>query len=54
MAKPLVDDELWALIEPILPAPKPRHFRYPGRLPLVQPRGAQRDHFCAQDGHPLD
>ena len=34
MAKPLVDDELWALIEPILPAPKPRHFRYPGRLPL--------------------
>ena len=34
MAKPLVDDELWALIEPILPAPKPRNFRYPGRLPL--------------------
>jgi transposase len=34
MAKPLVDDELWALIEPILPAPKPRNFRYPGRKPL--------------------
>ena len=34
MAKPLVDDELWALIEPILPAPKPRHFRYPDRRPL--------------------
>ena len=34
MAKALVDDELWALIEPILPAPKPRHFRYPGRRPL--------------------
>jgi len=26
----LVDDELWALIEPLLP-PRPRRFRYPGR-----------------------
>ena len=34
MAKPLVDDKLWALIEPVLPAPKPRNFRYPGRKPL--------------------
>ena len=34
MAKPLVDDELWAEIEPILPEPKPRRFRYPGRKPL--------------------
>lgn len=31
MAKPLVDDELWTVIEPLLPAPKPRRFRYPGR-----------------------
>lgn len=34
MAKPLVDDELWAEIEPILPEPKRRRFRYPGRKPL--------------------
>ena len=31
MAKPLVDDELWAIIEPLLPEPKPRRFRFPGR-----------------------
>ncbi len=31
MAKPLVDDELWAVIEPLIPAPKPRRYRYPGR-----------------------
>src|SRR5512135_2483007 len=31
MAKPLVDDILWAAIEPLLPAPKPRRGRYPGR-----------------------
>jgi len=34
MAKPLLDDELWKLIEPLLPPPKPRRFRYPGRKPI--------------------
>lgn len=33
MAKPLLDDELWSIIEPLLPPPKPRRFRYPGRKP---------------------
>src|SRR3954447_21172166 len=33
-AKPwLVDDQLWALIEPLLPR-RERRFRYPGRKPL--------------------
>ena len=31
MAKPLVDDDLWAILKPLLPAPPPRRFRYPGR-----------------------
>jgi hypothetical protein len=31
MAKPIIDDELWALIEPLLLPAKPRRFRYPGR-----------------------
>ncbi|MGT2509207.1 IS5 family transposase [Cupriavidus basilensis] len=34
MGAPIVDDELWALIEPLLPAPKPRRKKYPGRLPV--------------------
>ncbi len=34
MAKPLLDDELWTLIEPLLPAPKPRRYRFPGRKPI--------------------
>lgn len=34
MAKPVLDDELWKLIEPLLPPPKPRRFRYPGRKPV--------------------
>ena len=33
MAKPILDDELWKLIEPIIPK-KPRRLRYPGRKPI--------------------
>src|SRR5436305_9173991 len=35
MAAPLLPDELWQRIEPLLPPPKPRRFRYPGRKPLT-------------------
>src|SRR2546427_12867058 len=34
MGKQILDDELWALIEPLLPPPKPRRFRNPGRKPV--------------------
>jgi hypothetical protein len=34
MPAPIIDGELWALIEPLLPPPKPRRKRYPGPLPL--------------------
>jgi transposase len=34
MVKPLVSDALWQRIEPLLPPPKPRGFRFPGRKPL--------------------
>ncbi len=34
MAKPLLPDALWERIKPLLPPPKPRRFRYPGRRPI--------------------
>jgi transposase len=34
MARPLLSDELWSLIEPLIPV-RPRRFRYPGRKPLA-------------------
>lgn len=34
MAKPLVSDALWERIEPLIPKPPPRRFRFPGRKPL--------------------
>ncbi len=30
----IIDDDLWTLIEPLLPAPKPRRKKYPGRMPV--------------------
>ena len=35
MAKPWRDDQLWSVIEPLLPPPTPRRVRCPGRRPLV-------------------
>jgi transposase len=34
MAKPLLPDALWQIIQSLLPPPKPRRFRYPGRKPI--------------------
>ena len=34
MAKPLLSDELWQRIEPLLPPQTPRRYRYPGRKRL--------------------
>jgi transposase len=34
MARPLLPDSLWNHIEPLLPPPKPRRFRFPGRKPI--------------------
>ena len=39
MAKPLVDDELWQAVEPLIPI-KRRRFRYPGAKPKVSNRQA--------------
>ena len=33
MAKPILDDQLWKIVEPIIPKKK-RRFRYPGRKPV--------------------
>jgi transposase len=50
MAKPLIDDELWAVIEPLLPAPKPRRFRYPGRKPIENRRALTGIVFVLKTG----
>lgn len=34
MAKPLLTEELWQILQPLLPPAKPRRFRFPGRKPI--------------------
>ena len=34
MSGRILPDELWNRIQPLLPLPKPRRFRFPGRKPL--------------------
>lgn len=50
MAKPLLDDKLWAIIAPLLPAPKPRRFRYPGRKPIDNRRALTGILFVLKTG----
>jgi len=35
MAKAILDDKLWTIIQPLLPPPKRRRKRYPGRKRLT-------------------
>ncbi len=52
MGKPLVSDELWELIQPLLPKPKPRRRRYPGRKPLSDRRVLTGILFVLKSGIP--
>src|SRR5512138_3237854 len=54
MAKPLVDDILWAAIEPLLPAPKPRRGRYPGRKPIDHRQALTGILFVLKTGIPWE
>ena len=52
MGKPLVSDELWELIQPLLLTPKPHRSRYPGRKPLNDRRVLTGILFVLKSGIP--
>ena len=54
MAKPILDDELWEIIEPVLPPPKPRRFRYPGRKPITHRQALTGILFVLKTGIPWE
>lgn len=54
MAKPLVSDALWQRIEPLLPPPKARRFRYPGRKPIDRRRVLAGIIFVLRTGIPWE
>ena len=53
MARPLVSDELWELIEPLLPKVK-RRYRYPGRKRLDDRKVLSGIVFVLQTGIPWE
>jgi transposase len=54
MAKPLVSDALWEIIQPLLPPPKPRRFRHPGRKPLEDRKALTGILFVLKTGIPWE
>lgn len=54
MAKPLLPDALWELVEPLLPPPKPRRFRCPGRKPIDNRKALTGILFVLKTGLPWE
>ncbi len=54
MAKPLLPDALWGRIAPLLPPPKPRRFRFPGRKPLDNRKALTGILFVLKTGLPWE
>ena len=53
MAKPLIGDELWEIIEPLLPVKK-RRFRHPGRKPIDNRKALSAILFVLRTGIPWE
>ncbi|MDE2958598.1 MAG: IS5 family transposase [Chloroflexota bacterium] len=54
MAKPLVSDESWEIVQPLLPTPKPRRFRNPGRKRLDDRKALTGILFVLKSGIPWE
>lgn len=54
MAKPLLPDDLWELLAPLLPPPKPRRRRYPGRKPVSDRQALTGILFVLKTGLPWE
>src|SRR5438876_10467327 len=54
MAKPLVSDELWEILQPLLPPPKPRRRHHPGRKPLDDRKALTGILFVLKTGIPWE
>jgi len=54
MAKPILDESLWILIEPVLPPLKPRRRKYPGRKPISNRQALTGILFVLRTGIPWE
>jgi transposase len=54
MAKPVLDERLWEVIEPLLPPPKKRRKRFPGRKPIDNRSALSAILFVLKTGLPWE
>lgn len=54
MAKPILNEKLWEIIEPFFPEPKRRRKRYPGRKPIDNRRALCAILFVLKTGIPWE
>ena len=54
MTKPLVSDALWEKVHPLLPVPKPRRFRFPGRKRIDDRKALTGILFVLKSGIPWE
>lgn len=54
MAQPILDDKLWAIIEPLLPPPQKRRRRFPGRKPIDHRKTLSAILFILKTGLPWE
>jgi transposase len=54
MAKPMLSDELWTIIEPLLPPPKVRLRTHPGGKPIDNRRALTGILFVLRSGIPWE
>jgi transposase len=54
MAKPILEEELWQFIEPVLPPLPPRRKRYPGRKPVSNRQALTGILFVLKTGIPWE
>ena len=54
MAKPILDDDLWHVIEPLLPKPRRRRKHHPGRKPIERRRVMTGILFVLKTGIPWE
>ena len=54
MARPVVNDDLWALMEPLLPPLNRRRHQYPGRKPIERRKALTGILFLLKSGIPWE
>ncbi len=54
MSKPILSEELWKIVEPLLPEPRKRRYRHPGRKPISHKQALTGILYMLKSGVPWE